>query len=159
MSLPPGCSWVGSQPELFQASVNGWVYSRVAETGACAVPPGLSGLRQASWALALLLSVVSVGCPVFAVMSQGRGAATLRTGPVWVVQPLMLVQQPMTLLRGLVFGAQSSVGLAVKYRHCGSGRALSAPGAAVSLEVTSATQLPGGVSGAVGFAKGQTCRV
>src|SRR6476661_1778292 len=99
MSLPPGCSWV---------------YSRVGETGACAVPPGLSGLSQASWVLALLPSVVSVGCPVFTVMSHGPGACTLRNGPVGVVQPLMLVQQPITLLCGVDFGDQSSVGLAAK---------------------------------------------
>jgi hypothetical protein len=61
MSLPPGRSWVGSHLELFQASVNGSRYSRVGENGACAVPPGVSGLPQASRSLALLPRVVNVG--------------------------------------------------------------------------------------------------
>ena len=74
MSLPPGTSWVGSHLELFQASVNFVVYSRVGETGACARPPGVSGLAHASWVLALLPTVVSVGGRSPAMASHGPGA-------------------------------------------------------------------------------------
>src|SRR5688572_10017780 len=112
MSLPPGVSVAGSHRELFQASVNSSVYSRVAEIGACAVPPGVSGLPQASWVLALLPTVVSVGTPPM--VSQGPGAATLRNGPLGEVQPSPCTQQPMTELDGVVPLRKSREGFAVK---------------------------------------------
>src|SRR4051794_11365376 len=104
MSLPPGCSWVGSQPELFHASVNSVVYSRVGEIGACAVPPGASGSAHASWVLALLPTVVIEPAPLPARVSHGPGAATLRNAPVGVVQSGPGNQQPITLLVGVVSG-------------------------------------------------------
>ena len=100
MSLPPGVSWAGSQRELFQASVNSVVYSRVGETGACAVPPGASGFTHASWVFALLPTVVNVGTPLTSV-SQGPKAWTLRNCPVGDVQPAPGSQQPMTELAGV----------------------------------------------------------
>ena len=71
MSLPPGRSCAGSHLELFQASVNSAVYSRVGETGAWNRPPGVSGLAHASWVLALLPTVVAVVVPVASSASQG----------------------------------------------------------------------------------------
>src|SRR5688572_16355156 len=103
MSLPPGVSWAGSHWELFQASVNSWVYSRVGETGACASPPGVSGLTHASWVLALLPTLVRVG-PVWLRVSQGPGAATFWNEPDGLVQPAAAIQQPTTELVGVVSG-------------------------------------------------------
>ena len=80
---------------LFHASVNAWVYSRVAETGAWKRPPGVSGLAHASWVLALLPAVVWVDVPPTVRVSHGPGAETLRRGPVGVA-PGAGDQQPTT---------------------------------------------------------------
>ena len=98
MSFPPGTSWPRLHPESFQASVNVVVYSRVGETGAWKVPPGLSGLTHASCVLALLPIVVNVGSPPRT--SQGPSELVVASEPVGSVQPAGagLAQQPTTLL-------------------------------------------------------------
>src|SRR5687768_6398337 len=112
MSLPPGVSSATSHRLLFQRSSKSSVYSRVGETGACASPPGVRGLVQASWVLALLPTVVKVGSAPM--VSQGPNAATLASAPGGVVQAgSASFQQPTTELLGVSSG-ESSVGLAVK---------------------------------------------
>src|SRR4249919_3496290 len=113
MSLPVGCSSVGSHLELFHASVNASVYSRVGEIGAWARPPGASGLAHASWVLAALPSVVKVGTPEPAMVSHGPAAAMLESG-AGAVQPATLTQQPMTELVGVLDVEKLMVGLARK---------------------------------------------
>lgn len=83
------------------------------ETGAWKKPPGVSGLPQASWVLALLPTVVSVGT-VPPTVSHGPTAAGLRKGPVGVVQPAPWTQQPMTELVGVASPRLVMAGLAVK---------------------------------------------
>src|SRR5690349_10924392 len=102
MSLPPGTRLVGSHSELFHASVNGVVYSRVGEIGACSSPPGVSGLAHASWVLALLPTVVKVERPVDGSASQGSREARFSSGPVGSVQPEPLTKQPITEFFGVV---------------------------------------------------------
>ena len=111
MSLPPGTSSATSHRLLFQRSSNSVVYSRVGEIGACAVPPGVSGLAHASWVLALLPTVVNVDTGP--IVSHGPKAAMLRSSPGGVVQPASAVQQPTTELVG-VWSGESRAGLAVK---------------------------------------------
>ena len=120
MSLPPGVSWAGSHRLLFQASVNRSVYWPVGETGACAVPPGVSGLSQASRVWALLPDVVDVDSPVAGSVSHGPKAWTFSSSPVDSVHPVLLRnQQPTFELRGVCDG-ESRVGFAGKNRHFGS---------------------------------------
>src|SRR5690348_13300948 len=114
MSLPPGTSWLGSHLELFHTSVNFVVYSRSGENGACAVPPGVSGLAHASWVLALLPTVLLVDSPVEASTSHGRREARLSHGPVGSVQPAPLTKQPTTEFLGVCDAPKRGVGLASK---------------------------------------------
>ena len=73
----------------------------MAEIGACAVPPGVRGLAQASRVVALLPVVVSVDSPVEGSTSQGSREARLSTGPRGSVQPRPAIRQPMTELPGV----------------------------------------------------------
>ena len=62
----------------------------------------MSGLAQASWVLALLPIVVIEATPATLSWSQAKGEATLRKGPVGMVQSSVSTQQPMTSLPGVL---------------------------------------------------------
>jgi len=112
MSLPPGTSSATSHRLLFQRSSNPVVYARVAETGAWAVPPGVSGLAHASCVSALLPTVVRVDTAP--TVSHGPKAATLRSSPGGVVHSgSVSLQQPTTEFVG-TSSVESRTGLAVK---------------------------------------------
>src|SRR5215212_11256212 len=139
MSLPPGWRLLGLHLESFQASVNCSVYLRLGSTGACARPPGVSGLAQASRVEALLPSVVRVGCPVDGAVSHGPGSETLTKGPVLSVQPAPGNQQPITELVGFLFAASDArLGLALNRRQRGPNCTSPASGGPWSLVVTMA---------------------
>ena len=140
MSLPPGTRLLGSHLVSFQTSVNAVVYSRVGEYGACAVPPGVSGLPHASWVLALLPIVVNVGSP--SAWSHGPNEAMFS----WLspaAQPgVPAYQHSTTELVGstVVLVTLARSGLARNARHVGWGRPVALP--PVSLVSTVAVNGP-----------------
>src|SRR5690349_6938006 len=137
MSLPPGWRLDGSHLESFHTSVNSSVYSRVGDTGAWNVPPGVSGEPHASWVWALLPDVLRLDCPLRGSVSHGPGAWTLTNGPVGIVQPEPCTQQPMTLFAGCLVGdSESRLGFVANRRQRGEKVASDVPGASVSLVVT-----------------------
>ena len=160
MSLPPGTSCgrvalgvvpgVGERRRCTRGS---------ARSAPGRVPPGVSGLAHASWVLALLPTVVSVGVPPAAMVSHGPGAATLRRAPVGSVQPAAGNQQPIDgVARGRRLPGEVSDGLAGKKRHFGlSSRRCPAPRRPSLVRRPQPRRCPAVANGTVGASNGQTC--
>ncbi len=102
----------------------------MAEYGACARPPGVSGLSHASWVIALLPSVVCDAPPDAVSWSQGPTAAMfLRVSS----QPASSVQQRVETFVGTESSrVEENFGTPVKYVHRGFAPVLGGE-AAVSL--------------------------